>query len=81
MKAEDETWGAIRLHIESEDDLRIFEEYQYMIRRPLCICPCNEEILEKALRIYNGRALFDNTCEMAVEFLHHLSGAYGLICL
>ena len=40
-----------------------------------------KELLEKALRVYQGRALYDGTCDLEPEDLQPLVEKYGLILL
>lgn len=47
------------ISIKSEDDLVYFEEQQSMIDKPLCIVCDDPVLLEKALRLYQGRPLYD----------------------
>lgn len=46
----------LHVFIPSAEALSYFEENQYLIRIPLALSAASPELLEKALRIYNGRA-------------------------
>lgn len=46
----------LSIFIPSAEALSYFEENQYLIRIPLALSAASTELLEKALRIYNGRA-------------------------
>jgi|GEM_PF-331691 len=81
LEAEDEPFGAYRVVIETEEDVAAFSDNQYMFDRPVCICTDNPELLEAALREYNGRALFDNTYDIDDETLSYFEKRYGLIRL
>ncbi len=81
LDAEDEGDGAIKIAIYEQDDLDIFAENQYVIKEALCIETDVPELLEGALRAYQGRALWDNTCELEDRFLLEMSIKYGLIVL
>ncbi len=81
LDAEDEGDGALKIAVYSQDDLDIFAENQYAVREALCIEPDVPELLEGALRIYQGRALWDGTCELEDRFLQSMSIKYGLIVL
>ncbi len=81
LDAEDEGDGALKIAIYSQDDLDIFAENQYAVREALCIETDVPELLEGALRIYQGRALWDGTCELEDRFLQQMSIKYGLIVL
>ena len=50
---------------------------QYAIDKPLCICTDDEAVLEAALRIYQGRALYDGAISEAV--LERLARKYGVL--
>lgn len=80
LDAEDEG-GALKLLLETEDDLVALEECQYLISRPVCLCAESAELLEKGLRIYAGLGLYDGTWEQPEEVLHYLEQKYGLIRL
>jgi methionine synthase I (cobalamin-dependent) len=60
-----------------EDELVHFEEAQTMIKKPLCILCDDVRLLEKALRLYQGRALYEGA--LAEEVLLPLVEKYGLI--
>ena len=81
LDAEDEGDGALKIAIYEQDDLDIFAENQYVIKEALCIETDVPELLEGALRIYQGRAIWDGTCEMEDQFLQEMSIKYGLIVL
>ena len=72
MDAED----VCALRLESEDQLPLLEENLVMLAVPLALCADDEALLEKELRLYQGRALI--TGEGASE---RLSRTYGAIRL
>lgn len=72
---EDAELLAIRL--ETEGDLASFEECQYLIRKPLCLLAEDGTLLEKALRLYQGRALYEGG--LSDEILLPLVRKYGLV--
>lgn len=80
IEAEDDA-GALKLVLETEDDVIALEEYWYMISRPLCLCAESAELLEQGLRVYPGLALYDGTWEQSEEVVHYLEQKYGLIRL
>lgn len=80
IEAEDDA-GALKLVLETEDDVIALEEYWYMISRPLCLCAESAELLEQGLRVYPGLALYDGTWEQSDEVVHYLEQKYGLIRL
>ena len=81
LDAEDEGDGALKIAIYSPDDLDIFAENQYVIKEALCIETDVPELLEGALRAYQGRAVWDHSCDMDDRFLQEMSIQYGLIVL
>ena len=73
--------GAIKIEIMEEDDVLIFAEYQYAVEDALCLWSDVPELLEKALRVYQGRAFWDGTGDIGEEDLAPLVKKYGLIIL
>ena len=71
---EDELFG---IEIGSPEDVAEFSDAQYAIRNPLCIFCDDAILLEKALRAYQGRALYDGALSDAE--LIPLCEKYGLI--
>ncbi|MBQ6455590.1 MAG: homocysteine S-methyltransferase family protein [Mogibacterium sp.] len=67
----------IAVGISLESDLDEFEYAQYAIRKPLCIVCNDADLLEQALRLYQGRALYAG--ELTAEELLPLIRKYGLI--
>ena len=80
IEAEDDA-GALKLVLETEDDVIKLEEFRYMISRPLCLCAASAELLEQGLRVFPGLALYDGTWEQPEDVLHYLEKKYGLIRL
>ena len=78
---EDSPQGALKIAILEEDDLDIFAEHQYMVRDALCLWSDVPELLERALRLYQGRAFWDGTGDVDEDFLRALSRRYGLVLL
>lgn len=82
LEAEEERpVGALRIAILEEDDVDLFAEEQYAIRDALCLWSDVPELMEAALRAYQGRAFYDGTADLEPEVLERLSGEYGLILL
>lgn len=67
----------ITLMIEREEELDDFADVQAMISRPLCFQCEDTALLEKALRLYQGRALYEGS--LSEEALAPLAKKYGLI--
>jgi 5-methyltetrahydrofolate--homocysteine methyltransferase len=78
---EDSPQGALKISILEQDDLDVFAENQYAIKDALCLSTDVPELLEGALRAYQGRAFWDNTAELDPAFLQEMSKKYGLILL
>lgn len=78
---EDSLIGAIKLEVNSEEDILCLSEHQYMVSRPVCITSENPELFETALRVYEGLAIYDGTWELETSILRYLTDKYGLIVL
>lgn len=81
LQIEDEEAAALKLMVGEEDDLYNLETDLYMLSRPVCLCAETPELLERALRIYHGLAIYDGTCAQDAAVLKYFSEKYGLICL
>ncbi len=82
LEAEENTpVGAVKIEILEEDDVLVFAEHQYAVEDALCLWSDVPELLERALRIYQGRAFYDGTGEMEPQDLAPLVKKYGLIVL
>lgn len=73
--------GALKIAILEEDDVAIFAENQYAVRDALCLWSDVPELLEQALRVYQGRAFWDGTGDLEPEFLAEMAKKYGLVLL
>ena len=67
----------LAIKMQSEADLDEFAQVQYLIRKPLCILCEDAALLEQALRLYQGRALYEGS--LSDEVLFPLVRKYGLI--
>ncbi len=67
----------LTLVLQSPDELEDFSACQYLITKPLCLCCEDAGILEQALRLYQGRAMYDGPLDE--ETLSPLAQKYGLI--
>ena len=67
----------VAVRFSSEEDLEIFAECQFSVSGPLCMICEDAEILEKALRLYQGRAIYFG--ELSALTLAPLVRKYGLI--
>ena len=77
MDAMDEDGPMIALSIREAEDLELFAESQYMIKKPLCLVCDDAVLLEQALRLYQGRALYYGS--LPEETLAPLVRKYGLL--
>ena len=67
----------LTLAITSPDELEDFAACQVLITKPLCLNCADAELLEQALRLYQGLALYDGP--LGEEELAPLAMKYGLI--
>ena len=81
IAAEDDPVGAVKIAIQEPDDVEIFAEHQYAVREALCLWSDVPELLEGALRVYQGRAFYDGTGQLEQADLDRMSRFYGLIVL
>ena len=75
--AQEDEEGILVIALSDEEGLECFAECQWQIRLPLCFFCEDAALLEKALRLYQGRALYRGGLEENV--LHSLAEKYGLI--
>ena len=76
MEAQDEG-DMVAIAITSKEELSVFADCQYMISKPLCLCCEDAKLLEQALRLYQGRALYEGS--LSDRELLPLCAGYGLI--
>ena len=81
IAAEDNPVGAVKIAIHGDDDVDIFAQNQYAVQEALCLYSDVPELLEGALRVYQGRAFYDGTGGLERAELERLSRLYGLIVL
>ncbi|HCO62840.1 MAG TPA: hypothetical protein DIT49_05520 [Clostridiales bacterium] len=81
IEAEDHPVGAVKISILEQDDVDIFAQHQYAVRKALCLWSDVPQLLDSALRVYQGRAFYDGTGNLEPEELDQLRKAYGLIVL
>lgn len=67
----------LALRIASWDDVQALADYQYMLTKPVCFVCDDTQLLEAALRAYQGRALYDGT--LPEDTLLPLCAKYGLL--
>lgn len=81
IEAEDDPVGAVKISILEQDDVDIFAQHQYAVNKALCLWSDVPQLLEQALRYYQGRAFYDGTGDLDEGELRQLSNRYGLIVL
>lgn len=81
LAAEEAPTGVSKILLSEEDDLDIFAENQYIIQDAICLSSDSPELMERALRLYNGRAFYDGTGDLDPEALAPLVEKYGLVVL
>ena len=67
----------IALRIDTWEDIDALTDVQYLLTKPLCLVCDDAELLEAALRVYQGRALYEGVLPEAA--LLPLSARYGLL--
>ena len=67
----------VALRLTSPSDAAALAEQQYMLTKPLCLVCGDAAVLEQALRVYQGRALYEGGLPESV--LRPLSDKYGLL--
>ena len=67
----------LAVRIDDWDGVQALADFQYLIAKPLCIVCGDGELLEAALRVYQGRALYDGGLPDSV--LLPLRDKYGLL--
>lgn len=75
--AMDDEWPMVALKLASWADVDALADYQYMLRKPLCLICGDAELLEAGLRAYQGRALYEGN--LIEDALAPLVGKYGLL--
>ena len=76
-EAEDSPDPVLAVHIASAQELDEFELCQYAVKKPLCIVTEDAEALEGALRVYQGRAMYEGN--LPEKVLSPLAEKYGLV--
>ena len=74
---DDEDALFMTVEIKSEEELDNLEDFQYAIPLPLCILCNDASLLEQALEIYQGRAIYAG--DLPEEALLPLANRYGLV--
>ena len=77
LAEEQEEAEMVAISIKTREELSAFADCQFMITKPLCLVCDDAELLEEALRLYQGRALYEGG--LSEEALLPLCRKYGLI--
>ena len=67
----------VALRIDTWEDIDALTDVQYLLTKPLCLVCDDAELLKAALRVYQGRALYEGVLPEAA--LLPLSDRYGLL--
>ena len=67
----------VTLRIDTWEDIDALTDVQYLLTKPLCLVCDDADLLEAALRVYQGRALYEGVLPEAA--LLPLSDRYGLL--
>ena len=67
----------VALRIDTWEDIDALTDVQYLLTKPLCLVCDDAELLEAALRVYQGRALYEGVLPEAA--LLPLCDRYGLL--
>ena len=73
----EEDFPMVALQLTSIEDAAALAACQYMLSKPLCMVCGDAAVLEAALRVYQGRALYEG--ELPVSVLQPLAERYGLL--
>ena len=76
-EAIEEDTPLVTVEIRTEAELENFADAQFLITKPLCLRASDASLLEQALRLYQGRALYDGP--LSEDVLAGLAKKYGLI--
>lgn len=76
-EAEDSEEAMICLELETLEDVQNFADSEFAVTKPLFIKCENAALLEKALRVFQGRAVYEGT--LSEKELLPLVNSYGLI--
>lgn len=78
---EDERVNVARVRVSSAEDAEELARNAHMSHLPIAILPQNAECLERALRLYQGRAIIDSGCGLPPGELLPAAQKYGAIII
>ena len=81
INLEDERVNVARVRVSSAEDAEELARNAHMSHLPIAILPQNAECLERALRLYQGRAIIDSGCGLSPEELLPAAQKYGAIII
>ncbi len=81
LELEDQWSGALKLEISTPYDVQLLAENQVMLNRPVCLEAEDPKLLEEALRVFDGIALYDGTWELDEDTLDYFRRHYGMVSL
>ena len=67
----------VAVAVDSWEDVDALADVQYLFSKPLCLVCDSADLLEAALRVYQGRALYEGG--LSEEELLPLVNRYGLL--
>lgn len=73
----DNDYPVVTIAVNTLEEAENLADCQMNITKPLCLASDNPEALESALRIYQGRAMYDGS--LGEEILKPLADKYGLV--
>ena len=76
-EAEERADAVTAIRITGPEQLPCFAENQFAVTKPLCLLTEDPAVLEQALRLYQGRAMYEGS--LPEEVLLPLSKQYGLV--
>jgi 5-methyltetrahydrofolate--homocysteine methyltransferase len=73
----DEETAVVRINIKDEAGADEFVQCAYLAEMPLILESDSAQLLEAALKVYQGRALLDSRCGVKIGKLNELSSRFG----
>lgn len=81
LEVEDRGEDALLIWVHTVEDAHFFSLNAHMARLPVAFASDNEEALEMALVLYNGRAIIDSMSDLPRETLERLANGYGAMVI
>lgn len=79
LEAEETEANVITIQVDTSEDAYNFAENAHMLHKPVSFLSDNEEALEMALLMFNGRAFVDSRSNIEEETLKDIAFGYGAI--